>query len=83
MGDATPSGEVTPEEIIEHAIDAAVDNAETAAKYEGGQGAFFAGVRAAYAGVVEEFGTQEDFQEVLKRGGEATRSVKGGEADAE
>ena len=63
----------TVEDVIEHAKEQVESSAASAAKYDGEQGAFFAGVRAAYAGIVEEFGDDGDFEEVLKRGSEAKK----------
>lgn len=73
-GDSAEESAETAQDVVEHAKDQAETYAEKSAKYDGDKGSFFAGLQAAYAGIVEEFGDDEDFQEVLARGSDATRA---------
>lgn len=71
----------TVEEIVETAKDRVEMYAAKAANKDGEEAAFFSGLRAAYAGVVEEHGTQDDFDEALRRGSNARNAAMGGGSD--
>lgn len=73
--------EPSVEEIVETAKDRVEMYAAKAATKDGEEAAFFSGLRAAYAGVVEEHGTQDDFDEALRRGSNARNAALRGDAD--
>jgi len=77
MSESEPTNETeSVEQVVERSKELVEKYAGKAAKYDGEKGSFFAGIRAAHAGIIEKFGDESDFEEALLRGSHAEREQR-------